>query len=496
MLKIYENGTVSYPLTLKGKDWYIEHKYNGEDILKFEIPDDHPAYCHLAEEVRITDGNQRYTIKKMDEHGGYVNLECNLDMDDWKERFWHTFRMTNGTLKQVFDSIKPSGWTLLGSDGITKRATIEASEGSGLENVNSKDILSKASEVYEVVFNYDVAGKKVHVIEPNKYTPSGDYLTDELNLKSIGYVGNSSDFATRLYAYGKKDQNGKALTFASINGGKEYVQNNDYSSSVISAGWSDERYTVAKNLLEAAKAKLNVMSYPVRSYECAVRNLDGNMYMYKVVTLVDRKRRARIEHRVIEFKEYPDAHYYDSVTLSAVPPRIETSMKSIKAEINEKISMVKQVSADAALEAMNVITGAHGGHIQIELQEGLPEALKIMHNDGTQTIADERGVVRGDWPYLYLSDSGVTELNAQNDFKAKVRLPEAFASIEVLVMLNCLEIENSDPDEVLQAINNTWSFDKATAELTIQSSCRMYNVESKTQVSPKNVIIEYVVIGR
>ncbi|RGU89871.1 hypothetical protein DWW31_18090 [Clostridium sp. AF15-17LB] len=496
MLKIYENETISHPLQIQGKEWYIEHKYNGEDVLKFEIPDNHPSYCHLAEEVRITDGSQRYIIKKIDEHGGYVNVECGLDLDTWQERFWHSFRVTNSTLKQVFESIKPPGWSLLGGDGITKRATIEASEGSGLENVNSKDILSKASEVYEVVFNYDVVGKKVQVIEPVKYTPSGDYLTDELNLKSIGYVGSSSEFATRLYAYGKKDQNGKALTFSAINSGKEYIQNNEYSSSIISVGWSDERYTVAKNLLEAAKSKLNTMSYPVRSYECAVRNLDRNMYMYKVVTLVDRKRKSRIEHRVIEYKEYPEAHYYDEVTLSAVPPRIESSMKAIRTEVNEKMSAVKQVTTDAVLDAMSVITGAKGGHVQIELREGLPESLRITHSDGSQTVADEKGVVRGSEAYLYLIESGTVEFDAQSGFETTIRLPESYIGKDISVCLSCKGVSSSESAEVLKSINSTWSFDKATGQLTIRSDCSMYNIELQTQTEPEHVVIEYVVIGR
>ena len=203
-----------------------------------------------------------------------MNVECALDLDDWRASFWRSFRTTNNTLQQVFDKIKPSGWVLTGAEGITQRATIEASEGKGLENVTAESVLSKAAEVYEVVFNFNVPGKAVRVIDPAKYVPSGDYVTDELNLKSVGFVGNSSDFATRLYAYGKKDSDGNPVTISSVNGGKEYIDNHQYSDRIISVGWSDERYTVPANLLSAAKKKLDELSYPVRSYECDVRNFD------------------------------------------------------------------------------------------------------------------------------------------------------------------------------------------------------------------------------
>ena len=59
MLSIYENGMTELPLNVRAPVWYIEHRYEGNDILKFEIPDTHDAYSHLAEEARIS--NRRAT---------------------------------------------------------------------------------------------------------------------------------------------------------------------------------------------------------------------------------------------------------------------------------------------------------------------------------------------------------------------------------------------------------------------------------------------------
>lgn len=491
MLKIYEDGVPKHPLLIRGKDWYIEHKYDGDDMLKFELSTSNKACSHLTEEVRITDGNNRYTVKKIDEHGGYVNYECPIDLDDWCEHFWKEYRITDSTLKQVFNQIKPSGWTIHGAETITKRATIESSEGKGLEKVVAKDILSKASEAYGVVFNFDIRQKVVKVINPYEYTSSGDFLTDELNLKSVGYNGNTTDFATRLYAYGKKDNDGSPLTFAKINGGKEYIDNNQYSNRIISVGWSDERYTVPEHLLEAATKKLDELSYPVRSYECDVRNFDENMYMYKVVTLVDRTRRTRTEHRVINFKEYPEAHYYDVVTLSAVPPKIETSMRSIKSEINERVAESKRVAADAVLDAMNVITGQNGGHVTIEMSAGNPEAIRIQHDDGTETVADKNGVRRNDNAFIYLCASGIVE----ND-REEISLPNAFLNKEVDVIIGIKNITPQKSTNVMQEINNSWNYDSTTNTLEIVSDCKMLDLESMQQTAPKSVEIYYTVIGR
>lgn len=491
MLKIYESGVPKYPLLVNGKDWYIEHKYDGDDALKFELATSNKICGQLAEEIRITDGNNRYIVKKIDEHGGYTNYECSLDLDDWRERFWKEYRVTDSTIKQVFEQIKPTGWTIHGAEAITKRATIESSEGKGLENVVAKDILDKASEVYKIVFNFDVHQKIVKVIDPSEYVSSGDFLTDELNLKSIGFNGSTAEFATRLYAYGKKDKDGNPLTFSKINGGKEYIDNNQYSNRIISVGWSDERYTVPEHLLEAATKKLDELSYPVRSYECDVRNFDENMYMYKVVTLVDRIRRTRIEHRVIDFKEYPDAHYYDVVTLSAVPPKIEASMRSIKSEISAKASESRQIAADAVLDAMNAITGKNGGHITIEMTGGNPESIRIQHDDGTETVADKNGVKRNGNPYLYLCVCGSIETG-----HTEVRLPEAFQGKEVNAILEVKEITPQKSTDVVQAISNFWDYDSATNILKIVSDCKMLDLDLMQPTAPKSIEINYTVIGR
>lgn len=496
MLKIYEDGVPAYPLNVRAPDWYIEHNYDGADVLKFEIPDTNEAYPYLAEEVRITDGINRYAVKKIDEHGGYVNVECALDLDDWRAGFWHTFRTTNSTLQQVFNMIKPSGWTLTGAESATQRATIEASEGKGLENVTAENILSRAAEVYEVVFNFDVPGKVVKVIDPAKHVPSGDYVTDELNLKSVGFVGNTTEFATRLYAYGKKDDNGNPVTMSAANGGKEYIDNKQYSDRVISVGWSDERYTSAATLLAAAKKKLDELSYPVRSYECDVRNFDENMYMYKVVTLVDRKRKTRVEHRVIAFKEYPEAHYNDTITLSAVPPKIESSMKSIRAEINEKVSVAQQVSTDAVLDAMNIITGKNGGHVKINMVDGNPESISVQHTDGTETILSENGVSRDGVPYWYgLAISGVVDINTETG-QGTVQLPAAFSGRDMEVLLCLQSIEADGESDVVQSVKNSWEYDEDKNEVTITSECKMYNITEAAPTTAKSIKINYFITGR
>ena len=193
--------------------WFIEHPYDG-NVPKLDVPSVNEASKEIYEEARITDGKNRYTVKKIDDHDGYEHVECAIDLDDWREKLWKSFRTTDSTLQQVFDQIKPPGWTLSGGEEVTKRTTIEASEGKGLENVTAETILEKAAEAYEVVFNYNAISKTVYVIVPERYVSSGEFLSTELNLRAVGFVGDTTGIVTRLYPYGKRDKDGNPVTVA------------------------------------------------------------------------------------------------------------------------------------------------------------------------------------------------------------------------------------------------------------------------------------------
>ena len=96
-------------------------------------------------------------------------------------------------------------------------------------------------QVHGVCYRWDVPKRLLQVIKPSEVAPSGEFLTDELNLLSVGFCGETGDFATRLYPYGKEDrESGQVLNIASVNEGLEYVEDHSYSDKVISACYRDK----------------------------------------------------------------------------------------------------------------------------------------------------------------------------------------------------------------------------------------------------------------
>lgn len=393
MLKVYNpsNPADVIPLPIDDDKRYVTHKYNGYDELNFEIESNSSLYRYIIEEAKIEDEKNRYIIKSIDEHSDFVTVRCDIDLDDWKAEIIYEYRRTRHRLAQVLEEIIPDGWSIVWECiAPAKVTTIEGIQGQPMVAVTPLDILSKAAETWSVVFNFEVLSKTLKVIDPTSYLASGIFFTDELNLKSIGFVGSSDGFATRLYAFGAKDADGNPTTFADINDGKPYVEDYTHSGKVVCVGWSDERYSVKENLLEAAKQKLSQISTPARSYDCNACDLKDKVWMYKVVTLVDRVRRTRVDHQIVEWKEYKD-HNLDTITLSKTAPSIVTYVSSIKSDLDESVndvfSNMQQLIDEAVSHATEKITGNQGGHfLWVFDGEGKPtELLNLCDSDDVST---------------------------------------------------------------------------------------------------------------
>ena len=342
MLSVYVSGQ-KYPIT-EQSNFYITHVDGGEDTLNFDIQTDTQTYKRLAEESRIEYGDNYYVVKSIDAPSRLASISCVVDLDFLRGDFHRVYDSGSVTLRALLQTLLPAGWTIEGYDP-------EISRTIHMENATNYDIANQAMSTYSVAYEWHTKAKRLVIINPNNVTPSGEYLTDELNLRSIAYKGKSKGLITRLYPYGKD-----GLTIASVNGGKEYIENHQYTDKVICGYWSDDRYTVPANLKADAEEKLKLLSKPARSYECDVIDLakldekykDFQFSMYKVVTLIDRQRHVRMNHQVVEYREYPDHPEKNIITLSSVVKGITTqinqAISDVQDTVNEQRSVQQQFS--------------------------------------------------------------------------------------------------------------------------------------------------------
>ena len=277
-----------------------------------------------------------------------------------------------------------------------------------LTDVTTLDILDycQNSTAYNTRYRFDTINKVIYCIKPyNNTEPTGTYFTDELNLSDMTYKGSTTSLVTRLYPYGKDN-----LSIASLNNGKNYIENHSYTDKVISAIWRDERYTNKQTLLDDAKAKLAVLAVPEQSYTAKVIDLAKTLPdtygdvlafdLYDVVTLIDRKRKTRINYRIVEIKEYPADATLNTVTLSTVPAKVTRKLQTLQNKVtaldaqtlhdHNKVNEIKQDLDSTVLHVSDSWASSLNSSVITQTAEGLFfEVNKVVGSDRWGTLLQQ-----------------------------------------------------------------------------------------------------------
>lgn len=380
MLKLL-NGQDNSVLNID--NFYIDELWSGLDELVFDIPITDPAYKSILEEA-VVEYEQPYLVKAIDGGSSTAKVKCQLNVDAFREAMYLSYTNGSDTVAGTIEKVLPAGWMIIDHAHITSRRTIE------LEAATPLEIIQECEDTYGIIVRYDVKLRQLHIWDPDSFSPIGAFASRDLNLKEVNYKGKSSDFATRLYGYGKDD-----LSVASINGGKPYVENFSYSDKVISAYWKDERYTVQENLLADMKRKLKEMSVPSVSYSCSVLDLaktnpdlygHQNFELMQVVKLVDDIKGQCLNHQVVQYRRYPFYPEKNEITLSTVAPSIQTSVKNLQSQIEKPSSTFRQIMQAIIDNTAASIAGFDGGNMLItQNTEGKPNGIMIMDTDSKET---------------------------------------------------------------------------------------------------------------
>ena len=381
MLTLYANNT-AYPI--KNDDYYIRQVDTGRDELIFNISIWDELYPLIVEEASIQDRDQmNYLVKAIDAGAKEAKVRCEIDLDEWRATLNPQYTNGSATCLATIQSVCPANWTVRDQSGVTFSRTITGA-------YTPLDVAEACKDTYGITLRWDNKNRIVTIINPANYQPMGAFATRDLNLKEINYKGQSKDFITRLYAYGKD-----GLSFADINDGKPYVDDNTYSSRVICGYWTDNRYEIAENLLADARAKLAALAVPSRSYTCSVYDLAKtnpemygfeDFYLFSVVKLIDDSRNTAINHQVVEYWDYPHYPEKNDVVLSTSPARIQSQITQIGQQIENPNSSYNQQQANAVANATNWITGTNGGYVIFQRDaSGQPYEILIMDQPTIET---------------------------------------------------------------------------------------------------------------
>ena len=400
MLTLFHNGS-SYPLQVD--NYYIRQLASGLDEVIFEISVYDPIYAMMQEEEQIQDrGGQCYLIKQVDAGASMAKVVCQLDLDVWKSAMYVGYTNGSKTCVQTIEGVAPAGWTVIDQALYSQRRTIEG-------DYTALQICEACRDVFKVYIRWDNKLRTVRILPQSIGNPVGSFATRELNLREINYKGKSTDFATRLYAYGKE-----GLTIESKTGGVPYVDDNSYSDKVISAYWKDERYTVVQNLYDDAKARLALMAKPVRTYTCSIVDLKAtnpdkygnlNFDLFTVAMLVDDTKGTAVNYQVVERHEYPYYPERNEVIFDSAPQKITNTVIKIADAIDNPNSDFQQIM-DAEIDlATSWLTNSDSYVYLVKNANGTIK--EILFLDGTQDLSQATHVMRLNSAGLGFSKTGV-----------------------------------------------------------------------------------------
>lgn len=335
VLKIFYNNEVFLYKDIDNT-FFRTRSYGGMMYLQFDISPDHELYKYIAEETELEYDGQRYVVKGINERKTATTVNAELDLSGLDSKGYTNFTRTTESFYNVSrDILDGTGWTIVDAELVSKRTSLD------LKDVTTRDILEHCtnSTAYNTCYSFDTINKIIYCIKPqNNTTPTGTYFTDELNLTDMTFKGSSSGLVTKLYAFGKD-----GLDISSVNGGKRYIENHTYTDKVIVAIWRDDRYTDPQSLFDDAVVKLATLAVPERSYTAKVIDLAKaypEIYseilkydLYDVVALIDRKRKTRINHRIVEVREYPADSTLNTVTMSTVVGKVSGKISTLESKV-------------------------------------------------------------------------------------------------------------------------------------------------------------------
>ena len=330
MLKLYNKEHVAIDTLTDTKDLKIEYVLSGEDLLEFSLSISDEKINLLEEEGYIRTKDNEYVIKAIDPSDNFKRFSCNINVEALVGKAIASFDTSNNNVNDTIRlAIAGTGW-ILADNNITKRRTVR------LTNTNALEVLREVRKVFRVDIRYDAINKIIYVYEQFG-EDRGVYFSDELNLKSFSIPSDTYDYATRLYPKGKD-----GLTIASINNGKEYIENFQYSNKVLELIWEDNRYTDVNSLKEDAEVKLDELSKPKRTYQASISDLAKQSEEYNfldfflgdTITLLSKQEKFRDKQRIVKYIQYPDDPSQNSCELGNTTLTFEELQKENEAKNN------------------------------------------------------------------------------------------------------------------------------------------------------------------
>lgn len=358
MIHLYNKDKEKIAGLIDYKDLYISSILeSGDSTLSFSYPINSKFYLDIEEECYIRTKKNEYVVKMKIVGGYYTTFKCTLNLEDLEGKPFERYASEEQTIEKALAlALAGTGW-IVGNCSIKKKRTVRKS------NCSSLEIIKEIKKTYRCDLVFNTLTRTIDVYE-HLGEDKGTYFIDSINLKDLSFQGDSYNYFTRIIPIGKDD-----LRVNTINNGKDYIENYQYSNKIKTCYWKDDRYTIVENLKEDAETKLNEISKPYRSYAADIINLAKVNEKYKdildyklgdTITLISKENKFRDKQRIVKLTEYPDAHELDKIELS----NTTLSFEDIQIQFQEASDTIDNITSDNGTVDGSTIDGIETNQIK------------------------------------------------------------------------------------------------------------------------------------
>lgn len=320
---------------------------NGADTLDFKIPFNDGKRVSLDNEKSVQIADEIYRVRTLtDEKATDGSILTSVyaeaafyDLTYSAEKPPAEFNASRADEPMRY-ALQGTGWSV-GTVNVTTLRTWTC------EEKNALAILRQVQNIHSGDLVFDSRNRMVSLLTFSG-TDSGALFAYKKNLTSIKRVVDTRSLFTRLYAYGKD-----GITFASINGGREYVEDYTYSNEVRVSTLDCSNFTNPYQMLEFAKMRLGEYAKPRVSYVLSAMDLSvltgyehEQWQLGDIVTVDDRDLNMTIKTRIIRRQYNLQEPWKTVLELSSKLRELGDSSTDVVADQLDQSSVVQQEVKD------------------------------------------------------------------------------------------------------------------------------------------------------
>lgn len=338
MLKIYNNQYRFLTLLDNGlKDVYTTDSLDtGWRTLCFKVPCKPEYINYLDEENYIETDDYNYIIKEVkSEDNFYLTVYCQPNIDAFKSAVHQYFDVSQKSVKQAYEyCLQNTGWSLSYNSADNTRLQDEYQE----RNKYKIEMIRKIANDFNQEFWFDTKNKILYIYD-NLGKDFGAFYSNELKLKLLKRFSNSYEYGTVVYPVPNDKMSGNIWT---INEGRDYIENYDYTNKRIIKFYEDKNATHAEQLLKGAQEYLNEICVPKTTYEIALTDIGPTIGLGDNIIIVDKIKNTKIKQRVVEITRYPLQPEKSKLTISNLPSNFYKMFVAGNRELEKDIRFIEK----------------------------------------------------------------------------------------------------------------------------------------------------------